>query len=93
MSERRYSMFQATLAGARGEEMEPSMDKDEALRMVKAGRCARLQLAFVCCRCRSLRGELCCSSENFEEDEMETYLERMVEEEKLMMVRDKLFFV
>ena len=40
VSERRYSMFQATLAGARGEEMEPSMDKDEALRMVKAGRCA-----------------------------------------------------
>ena len=36
---------------------------------------------------------LCCSSENFEDDEMETYLERMVEENMLMMVRDKLFFV
>ena len=33
------------------------------------------------------------SSENFEDDEMETYLERMVEENMLMMVRDKLFFV
>ena len=31
--------------------------------------------------------------EGFGDDEMETYLERMVEEDVLMMVRDKLFFV
>ena len=67
--EERYQAFLAVLHGARGEEMEPSMDKDEALRMVKAG------------------------SENFEDDEMEAYLARMVEEGRLMMmVRGKLFF-
>jgi len=96
VSERRYSMFQATLAGARGEEMEPSMDKDEALRMVKAGRCAapHCTAALLCLLSLSTTEEnLCCSSENFEDDEMETYLERMVEENMLMMVRDKLFFV
>ena len=89
-------MFQATLAGARGEEMEPSMDKDEALRMVKAGRCAapHCTAALLCLLSLSTTEEnLCCSSENFEDDEMETYLERMVEENMLMMVRDKLFFV
>ena len=33
------------------------------------------------------------SAEGFGDDEMEAYLERMVEEGVLMMVRDKLFFV
>ena len=33
------------------------------------------------------------SAENFGDDEMEAYLERMVEETELMMVRGQLFFV
>ena len=37
MTERRYITFQDTLAGARGEEMDPSMLKDEALKVVAAG--------------------------------------------------------
>ncbi len=36
-SERRYQMFQNTLAGARGEEMDPSMSEEDALRAVGAG--------------------------------------------------------
>ena len=70
MTERRYQTFQNMLAGARGEEMEPSMSKDDALRAVAAG-----------------------SAESFEEDEMDAYLARMVEENMLMMSRGKLFFV
>jgi DNA replication licensing factor MCM3 len=70
MSERRYITFQNTLAGARGEEMEPSMLKDDALKAVAAG-----------------------SSADFTPDEMEAYLNRMVEENMLMMTRGKLFFV
>ena len=36
-SERRYQIFQNTLAGARGEEMDPSMSEEDALRAVGAG--------------------------------------------------------
>jgi DNA replication licensing factor MCM3 len=36
-SERRYQTFQNTLAGARGEEMDPSMSEEDALRAVGAG--------------------------------------------------------
>ena len=70
MTERRYITFQNTLAGARGEEMDPSMLKDDALKAVAAG-----------------------SAEDFTEDEMEAYLDRMVEENMLMMSQGKLFFV